>query len=241
MDNNEITLEKIELVKDRTGISYKEAKEALEAANGSVVDAIVAIEDTIDAGSEEKKAPAAAANDAIEKIKELIRRGNVSKICIKRNGETVVNIPVNVGIIGTVVFPWAAVASVIAAFGTKCEIEIVKVDGEVIDLSSKANDTIDTVKSKGEVIFGEAADKTKEFCSNVKEKGGEYVDIAKDKSGDFIDYAKDKGENIINFAKDKASDLTGKAPGTPVDDVAKSDDFDLSDLDLSDMEEKTEE
>ena len=28
----EITLEKIELVKDRTGVSYKEAKEALEAA-----------------------------------------------------------------------------------------------------------------------------------------------------------------------------------------------------------------
>ena len=30
----EITLEKIELVKDRTGVSYKEAKEALEAAGG---------------------------------------------------------------------------------------------------------------------------------------------------------------------------------------------------------------
>ena len=34
----EITLEKIELVKDRTGVSYKEAKDALEAADGSVVD-----------------------------------------------------------------------------------------------------------------------------------------------------------------------------------------------------------
>ena len=43
----EITLEKIELVKDRTGVSYKEAKEALEQAGGSVVDAIIAIEDTI--------------------------------------------------------------------------------------------------------------------------------------------------------------------------------------------------
>ena len=44
----EITLEKIELVKDRTGVSYKEAKEALEAAEGSVVDAIIAIEETVD-------------------------------------------------------------------------------------------------------------------------------------------------------------------------------------------------
>ena len=42
----EITLEKIELVRDRTGVTYKEAKEALEAANGNVVDAIIAIEET---------------------------------------------------------------------------------------------------------------------------------------------------------------------------------------------------
>ena len=44
----EITLEKIELVKDRTGVSYKEAKDALEAADGSVVDAIISIEEVID-------------------------------------------------------------------------------------------------------------------------------------------------------------------------------------------------
>ena len=44
----EITLEKIELVKDRTGVSYKEAKEALEDADGSVVDAIINIEESID-------------------------------------------------------------------------------------------------------------------------------------------------------------------------------------------------
>lgn len=44
----EITLEKIELVKDRTGVSYAEAKAALEKAGGSVVDAIIMIEEEID-------------------------------------------------------------------------------------------------------------------------------------------------------------------------------------------------
>ena len=43
----EITLEKIELVKDRTGSTYAEAKAALEAADGSVVDAIIALEETM--------------------------------------------------------------------------------------------------------------------------------------------------------------------------------------------------
>lgn len=41
----EITLEKIELVKDRTKTSYAEAKEALEVNEGSVVDAIIYLED----------------------------------------------------------------------------------------------------------------------------------------------------------------------------------------------------
>ena len=50
----EITLEKIELVKDRTGVTYKEAKEALEGADGNVVDAIIAIEETIDQKSSKK-------------------------------------------------------------------------------------------------------------------------------------------------------------------------------------------
>ena len=44
----EITLEKIELVKDRTGVTYKEAKEALEKVNGNVVDAIILLENEVD-------------------------------------------------------------------------------------------------------------------------------------------------------------------------------------------------
>lgn len=46
----EITLEKIELVKDRTGVTYAEAKQALEENDGSVVDAIIDIEETVNAG-----------------------------------------------------------------------------------------------------------------------------------------------------------------------------------------------
>ena len=51
----EVTLEKIELVKDRTGVTYKEAKEALEAADGNVVDAIVSIEDKTDGETSSQK------------------------------------------------------------------------------------------------------------------------------------------------------------------------------------------
>ena len=93
----EITLEKIELVKDRTGVSYKEAKEALEAAEGSVVDAIIAIEETVNIKPGSKVND--FADETVSKVKELVKKGNVTKISVKKDDETIVNIPLNVGIV----------------------------------------------------------------------------------------------------------------------------------------------
>ena len=39
----------------------------------------------------------------VEKVKELVNKGNVSRIVLKRNGETIVNLPLNAGIFGTIV------------------------------------------------------------------------------------------------------------------------------------------
>lgn len=98
----EITLEKIELVKDRTGVTYAEAKAALEEAEGSVVDAIIAIEETVNAGQKGRgfgqKGEALFAS-----IKELVKKGNVAKIQVKKDGELVLNVPVNAGIVGVVI------------------------------------------------------------------------------------------------------------------------------------------
>jgi len=40
----EITLEKIDIIKERTGVSYTEAKEALEECDSDVVNALIYIE-----------------------------------------------------------------------------------------------------------------------------------------------------------------------------------------------------
>ena len=173
----EITLEKIELVKDRTGVSYKEAKEALEAANGSVVDAIIDIEESIDINNKSKIGEQSA--HIIDKIKEAIKKGNVSKIVIKKNDETILNLPVNVGIVGTVIAPLAATAGIIAAFGTKCVIELIKDDGEIIDISEKASDTFGDVVEKGAVLADEVKVKSAEVFSSVKEKATEAINKSK--------------------------------------------------------------
>ncbi len=179
----EITLEKIELVKDRTGVSYKEAKEALEAAEGSVVDAIIGIEESIDLKAKNKIGDQSA--QIMDKIKAAIHKGNVSKIIVKKDSDILLNLPVNVGLIGTVLAPWAAVAGVIAVFGTKCTVELVKDSGEIIEVSEIAQDTFEVVKEKGSALADE-----------VKEKGADVIDSVRIKANDAINRSACKDEDF---------------------------------------------
>ncbi len=190
----EITLEKIELVKDRTGVSYAEAKEALEAADGSVVDAIISIEETID--RKESKSFSKQGTAVLDNLKELVKKGNVSKILVKRDDEVVLNIPVNLGIIGTVVAPWGAVLGVVAAFGFKCTVEVVKDDGTIIDVSDTVSDTVGVVVEKGSVMADEMKEKGADFYQDVKEKGSDIYQNAKAKASDAISKVKKEKEDI---------------------------------------------
>ncbi|MBQ1391242.1 MAG: DUF4342 domain-containing protein [Firmicutes bacterium] len=236
----EITLEKIELVRDRTGVSYKEAKEALEAAEGNVIDAIIAIEEAVDGGATVTRSTGVAAKkDAIVgKMKEVVAKGNVSKIVISRDDKTILNIPLTAGIVGTVIAPWGMIAGIIAAFGTKCKIEFVKDDGSVTDLSSKAEDFVGSAKEKGTAFYENLKDKAptnfdelktmgEGALNKAKEKGTEVYENLKEKAPDFdLDNLKEKGEEAFNKAKEKGAEVYGnlkeKAPDLPDLDELKS-------------------
>ena len=148
----EITLEKIELVKDRTGSTYAEAKEALEAADGSVVDAIIAIEGKMN--KEHDKVDGASLKDSpiFAKMKEIVDKGNVSRILISKNEKTIVNFPLTAGVIGAVLVPWGAILGIVAALGAQCSIDFVDAEGKVIDIDGKVIGAYD--KARGNVLKG---------------------------------------------------------------------------------------
>ncbi len=211
----EITLEKIELVKDRTGVTYAEAKQALEENDGSVVDAIIDIEETVNAGKKERSFGDRGAA-LFKKLKELVKKGNVAKIQVKKDDDTILNVPLNAGILGIAIAPLASVVAVVAAFGFKCSIEVIKTDGTIIDVSDAVSDTVSNVAEKG----SEAAEKVKGKASELYEKGkvvaDEYTDKIKDsdiyeKARDKADDLKDKAEDLADDLKDKADDLKDKA------------------------------
>lgn len=91
--------------------------------------------------NEQEKWTTPEAEEIVEKAKELVKKGNISKIFVKRNGETIVSLPLNVGIIGGLVgaaaAPWALITAAIATVGFDCVVELQKDDGTIVDLSGK--------------------------------------------------------------------------------------------------------
>jgi hypothetical protein len=77
--------------------------------------------------------PDKVAEEIIDKIRAAIKAGNVDRILIRRNDEILVNIPVNLGLVGSAIAltaaPGALIAAAVAAYGFSCKIEIVRKDG----------------------------------------------------------------------------------------------------------------
>ncbi len=66
-----------------------------------------------------------SADDLIEKVKELIREGNVTRIVVKdEKGRTLFEMPVTVGVVGVILAPWLAALGVIAALATRCTLVV---------------------------------------------------------------------------------------------------------------------
>jgi NACalpha-BTF3-like transcription factor len=209
----EITLEKIELVKDRTGVTYKEAKEALEEADGSVIDAIIAIEETVNFNGDGKSA-SHRGDELFAKIKETANKGNMSRITVKKDDQILVNFPLTVSLIGAVIAPWGVIFGAIAAVGFNCQVEFVRDDGKVVDVSGKVVETYEDLKAKGNVAY-----------QDIKVKGQETYDDLKD-----------KGQGTYEDLKGKASDAFTESKKEKVDEDAEMFDFgDDIDIDVDDV------
>ncbi len=69
--------------------------------------------------------------ELLARIKELIREGNVRRIIIKNDkGETYLEIPVTIGLIGAIVAPVFAAIGALAALAANFTIEVEKKEDE---------------------------------------------------------------------------------------------------------------
>jgi hypothetical protein len=126
-------LAKIDLLRERTGVGYKEAKEALDRVGGDVVQALILIEEertNLDEDLQRK-------GKIMAEVKALIKKGNVNKIKLKKGDKTVFEFPVNIGVLGIAgaavssTFALVAALGTVAALANNYTLEIERPGGEV--------------------------------------------------------------------------------------------------------------
>ncbi len=179
----EITLEKIDIIKERTGVSYTDAKEALEECDGDVVNALIYIE------AKQKKSPKfnmeemyTTKDEFLAWIKDTVKKGNVTRIKIKKDETVVIDIPVNAGIAAGIVgliFPALIGIGLLTAVLTKVTIEITKADGTVEVVNTIIKNTVEDVRVKMNDISEDVKEKfndTKDsFSKSNKDSSDENV------------------------------------------------------------------
>jgi len=66
-----------------------------------------------------------SSDDLIEKVKQLLHEGNVTRIIVKNEkGRVLLEIPATVGVIGVLLAPWLAALGAIAALAARCRIVV---------------------------------------------------------------------------------------------------------------------
>lgn len=126
-------LEKIDIIKKRLDVSYSEANKALEDCDGDVVAALIQLEEDNKTKTEyeneniEKEKMNVMGNELIDKLREIIKEGNVKKITVKNDkGESILEIPVTAGVVGLVLFPYIGILGGMAAMLKEYKLEIKK-------------------------------------------------------------------------------------------------------------------
>ena len=118
--------------------------------------------------SEQENVTSAEAEETVEKIKELVKKGNISRIYVKKNDEVIINLPLNIGLVGGIIgaatAPWIMIGAAITTIGLDCAVELQKSDGTIVDISGK------TIGRKaadmGSVIIEEIQDAVGGFSAN---------------------------------------------------------------------------
>ncbi|EYE88126.1 UBA/TS-N domain-containing protein [Fervidicella metallireducens AeB] len=177
----EITLEKIDIIRQRSNLTYAEAKEVLEKNNGNLIDTLIYIEQN---NKNILKNISNAGSDLVDTIKDIIKKGNVNRIKIKKDNKVLVDIPVNAGIAAGAISlgaPYVLAIAAISALVTKVTIEIEKSNGDVEIINNVVKERAEDIKEKTEEVINDI----KNNISNITNKNN-YNDEHETKSSEEV-------------------------------------------------------
>ena len=198
---SKITIESIDQVIERVpGATYAQVKEALLKCDGDVVDAIILLQDN-STGAEEKEDKKTFedvfgkdSEKMKEEITDLIRKSNVVRIVVEKNGKVIINVPITVGVVGVVFAPILSLIGLSASVLAKYRIKIENEDeGTTVDLGEFSEEKLTIIKdmvSSAAKDVKQAVDKKNKNTEDKNESNNDEVIIDLNKN----DYREKKDE-----------------------------------------------
>ncbi|MDB3288670.1 Uncharacterised protein [Clostridioides difficile] len=189
MMSSNITIEMVDSVFERVpGATYAEAKEALVMCNGDVIEAVIYLENKKNTCNFKVKSAKETMEEVFGKdgenikfqLKELLRKSSVVRIIVEKDGKTMMNIPLTVGVVGLAFVPLATLVGLSAAVISKYRIKVQnEEDGEIVDLGELNEEKLHVLKN----MITNAAKDVKDVVVDKKEDDKDVTaDLMKEES-----------------------------------------------------------
>ena len=119
--DSEVTLERIDEVRERTGASYRACYEALKATGGDPVQAVLRLEETsLDWTTRLRR----VGNRWAERAGDLVWEAGRTRIAVRQGEREVVAIPAVLGALGAALVPGLAAAGLVAAILSRSSVSL---------------------------------------------------------------------------------------------------------------------
>ncbi|MBT9169158.1 MAG: hypothetical protein DDT19_02512 [Syntrophomonadaceae bacterium] len=128
-----INLQQIDLIRERTGLNYADARELLEEASGDVVEALVILDQEDREGEilvgrgfelDKERMKEMVSDNLFSPVKKVLSQGNRTRIRMSNQERTLLEIPATLGIAGALLAPRAVALSARALLMAKYSMEV---------------------------------------------------------------------------------------------------------------------
>lgn len=116
------SLEDVETLRSKAGVSYEEAVSLLDKYDGDVARALIELEKRGQVGVQ--KEVKFNAEDAVEWLKTMWHKGLTTRVIIERKGEKLINLSVLFLLLMLILGPYAVIAAVILMLVTGCNVSL---------------------------------------------------------------------------------------------------------------------
>lgn len=147
-----VSIDKVDLIRERANVSYEEAKDALEKSSGDIVEALIYLEKD-EKIRKERISIGRRVNESTfgQRIKDFVKEMHGHSFIIEKNAESIINIPSTIALLLLLfAFPMTVIA-LFAAVLMGCKVVIKKKNGAKLDLKKKIDDAFESEeKNKSE-------------------------------------------------------------------------------------------